>query len=204
MSRLTLIIAACAIAVLSIAGIGYALEYTATNISSDNTVSYGGNTVTIVDSDENELGQSLTIAGPTYNEPSEGQVDVSQSTVWINSYKLKIETSTENASVYLRCWIHLKDVRSWAFIDDVSVAIKDGSTTYNLSLMTAGTDSTPTSSSVASSYVSLGAGVYDFEFSIRFSEVTLDVLPGDDLSFLDLSGSKLTFIVGKEDPLTSS
>lgn len=203
MNRITLTYTVCALAVLSVIGVGYALEYTATNISSENSIIYGGNTVTIVDSDGNELGESLTIAGPTY-VPSEGQVDVSQSTVWINSYKLKIETSAEDASIYLRCWIHLNDVRSWAIIDDVSLSIKDGSTTYNLSLMSKGTDSTPTTSSISSQYVSLGEGIYDFEFSIRFSEVTLDVLPGDNLSFLDFSGSRLTFIVGKEDPLTSS
>ena len=79
-----LAIAAVAVALASVIGFGFAVTYTATTVSSDNTVDYVGHTVDIVDSNGAPIQSALTIAGPTVSGSADNEVIISGSTTTVS------------------------------------------------------------------------------------------------------------------------
>lgn len=184
-----------ALALSAVVGVGFAVTYTAVSTTSGNTLDYAGDTVEIVDSSGNPIQAPLSIAGPTVDHVG-NQVVVTHNTVWLSSYKLKVSAAEENLQV--QCMINLEDARTWAIIEDMSLTINDGSSNRELDFLVNGTTSVP------SAVVSLPTGVYSFAFSITYKAVTLDLNGTEDTDFLDLSGSTLKFVAGKNTPVPLS
>ena len=191
----SLAIVAVVIMAVAAVGTGLAVTYTATTISSNNTLSYSGDVVEIVKPDGSTLDGALPILGPTVNT-FDNQVVVTGTQRMMDGYKIRVDTEKDN--LVLRCWILLKDARSWVFIDSITLSVEN----RQVGFINNG------ESSIPSSAISLSPGLHTFTLTIKYKSITLDLYdneetPGldEDTSFLDLSGSRLVFTVGDSDPL---
>ena len=189
MNRTALIaIAVAAIAVFAGVGVGFAVTYSATTVSSGNTMSYSGDLVEIVKPDGSTLKSALPIVGPNATV-YDNQVTITSDPCMITGYKLRIDTEKDNLT--LRCWILLEDVRSWAIIQNVTLSVNN----RTVGFLHDG------SSSIPSSAITLAPGIYQFTFTITYKQTTITLNGTEDTGFLDLSGSRLIFVVGDSDPL---
>ena len=186
-----LIIALVSVALISVAGVGFAVTYTATTISSDNTMSYSGNTVEIVDFYGEPVTSSLTIASPT-RSINDNIVTVNRSTTTISEYQLKVSTEGEDLTV--RCWVKLADARSWVIVESMTLTI-DG---HTVNFLNNGVSSVPSDS------ILLTKGLHSFTFSITYANVSIDLSESEDTGFLNFSNARLMFIAGDSDPLSVS
>lgn len=177
-----------AIALVAAVGSGLAVTYTATTISSNNTLSYSGDVIEIVKPDGSTLEGPLPIEGPTANI-YENQVIITNNQKMLMGYKLRIDT--KETGLTLRCWVLLEDARSWVIIKDMKLSVDD----RNVGFIHDGVSSIP------SSAITLSKGVHQFTFTIEYKAVTLDLNGTENTSFLDLSGARLVFVVGDSDPL---
>ena len=198
MNSKCLVIAVAAVALTSIVGVGFAVvTYTATTVSSDNTVDYIGHTVDVVDSNGAPIQSSLLIAGPTVSgSGTENEIIVSASTTTISGYKVRVNAD-QGEELYVRCWVLLDDARSWVIIDNITLTITiSENETRTVNFLASGVSSVPSDS------ILLAAGSYSFTFAITYSAKTLLLAEDEDVGFLNLSGSKLVFMVGDTDPLS--
>ena len=187
----TSIFAITAVAIVVIAGIGagFAVTYTATTVSSNNTLHYSGDLIEIVKPDGSTLGNALPIVGPTANV-YDNQVTVTEAPTMITGYKLRVDTEKEGG-LTMRCWVILEDARSWAIIKNITLSV-NGRT---VGFLHEGVSSIP------SSAITLEPGLYQFTLTITYKQTTLYLNGTEDTGFLDLSGSRLIFVVGDSDPL---
>ncbi len=203
MNRSVTIMVVAAVALMSLAGVGFALvTYTATTISSDNQISYSGNTVDIVElegSDWTPISHPLTIVGPQV-DIVDNVMSVSRSTTTVSGYSVKIQSTDEDLKV--RCWVLLQDPRSWVFIESMSLSI-DG---HDVSFMSNGRTSIPSEAitlSTSDTGEGIREGIHSFTFSITYARVSISLDEGEDTSFESLSGARLVFCAGDVDPLAA-
>lgn len=185
-------LAIVSVSLMAVAGIGFAVTYTATTVSTDNDLTYKANVIDIVDLHGESIGAALEIPGPTYSIVDD-RVEVTSNTVWLREYKLKIYAADGDLNV--RSWIILNDERSWAMIDNISLVIDDGETSRNTNFLSDGTSSVPSESML------LDSGEYTLTLSITYARVAFDLDEDDGMDFLDLTGSRLVFLVADADPL---
>ena len=181
-------IVAVIIAFTAVIGTGLAVSYTATTVSSNNTLSYSGDVVEIVKPDGATLDTALPIVGPTANV-YENQVIVSEKQTMLTGYKIRIDTN--QTSLAVRCWVLLEDARSWAIIESMILSVD----TREVGFLNEGVSSIP------SAPISLAKGLHQFTFTIKYKQTTLDLNGTENTNFLDLSGARLVFVVGNSDPL---
>ena len=200
-----LALAAGLIMLVAAVGVGFAVVYTATTTSSNNTLNYGGNVLDIQNSNGASLGTSIGISGPESYPIGNNQIRISGGTpVWTNTYLLKVDTAVQGDTLDVRCWITLKDPRSWAIIDSFYIEIYEGNVTHTIDFVTSNDLHTLKNSSLLSDSIPLSAGTYAFAICIQYADLTLDLSGMDtDTSFLNLTGSKLTFVSGTSDPVPS-
>lgn len=207
MNRSMTMLVAVAVALMSLAGAGYALvTYTATTISSDNVIAYSGNTVDIVELEATEQGSvwvpithSLTIVGPQV-DIVDNVMSVSRSTTTVSGYSVKVQSMDEDLKV--RCWVLLDDSRSWVIIESMSLSI-DG---HDVSFMSNGRTSVPSETITLSTSETDGdirEGIHAFTFSITYARVSISLDEGEDTSFENLSGARLVFCASDVDPLAT-
>ena len=211
------------VAVGFLIGTGFAVTtYTATNTVNSGTVTYDGNTLDIVDSSGTSLGQSLTIDRAITDLSSDNVLTIydadspdGKKVTVIQNYKLRIHVSDGDPVV--RCYIHLNDPRSWAIID--SVILNINTTNYNIGISEAllGSPTPPGVSSLPTEAITGLSSGTDYSFTVTITYVNdvinLYKVPQDggdenaydieDTGFLDLTGSKLVFLMSDSDPLSS-
>jgi len=189
MNRTAMIaVAIVAIAVMAGIGAGFAVTYSATTVSSGNTLNYSGDVVEIVKPDGSTLTGALPIVSPTVSI-YENQVTVTEGPTMITGYKVRVDTQKDNLT--MRCWILLEDARSWSIIKSITLSI-EGRT---VGFLNDGVSSIP------SSAITLAPGLHQFTVTITYKQTTMYLNGTEDTDFLDLSGSRLIFVVGDSDPL---
>lgn len=201
------------ILIMVTAGIGYAVTYTATTVSDDNTLKYSGDTVEIVTntSSPTPITSVLELNGPT-KSINGNNVTISGSST-LDGYQLRVNSEKESLTV--RCWIEFADARSWAIISSIKLMIssnREGGSDYDITrdLLTVDGSSTlsqPTYNAAPSSYFELSAKAaqrdHAFKVVITFVDATFTLNNQEDYNFIDLTGSKLVFAVSSTDPLSS-
>ena len=184
--------------VISTIGVGFALNYTAiatTNNSGNNSIAYEGHVVDIMDGQQS-LGSAIPINNPTYSQDGNTITVTASSTSF--SYNLKVQT-VQNGTLKVRAWIELNDVRTWVIIDSITLTVDGNNVPFALSNGI---------SSVPSGVMNLSNGNHPFTVTITFRAMDIELDSGvnttDNTDFLNLTGSRIVFLAGDTDPLTSS
>ena len=123
MMRRILILAIAAAAVLSVAGIGFAVTYSGTALTTS-TIEYDGYRINILNDDESQISGALTFDGPDYTAPPAGPGEntrtytITASETHIDDCKLSL-----NKDMNVSAMIVMDDDRSWWLIDSITVRV---------------------------------------------------------------------------------
>ena len=194
MNRSSMVLGVVAVLILASVGTGFALSYISTTTSRNNTVQYNGITLDIEDSHEIILSTPLSVVGPTTQQTEGNLTHISGGCSF--TYYLKVNCPS---NAYLQCWTVLNDAKTWAVIDSISLSIVIGGVT-KMTEFTHDTSATLSTVSIPSESLQVSSGTYSFTVSIQYREIDLDLV-GENLDFLDLSGSTLTFSASTSAPV---
>lgn len=198
MRRITIAIALAAALVLSAVGIGYALNYTGTYISEDNTIETDRYLIEVCDGHNAPLEDGIQFTSPRYHVHGEGterllHIDGAGSNE-MNGYTLHVDCPGD--SLMVSCMVSFKDPRSWAIVESIRVDIGGadmGDSTKWIS-MAGGVSSHP---------VQVSKGYHPLTVQIFYRQTDISLLGTEDIGFVDLSGTKLIFVAAEDAPLNA-
>ena len=228
---------AAAIAILTaIMFVGFGLAtttYSAITSSSSNDVEYDGNTIDILDQNDDILGNTISIARPVTSNIDAGLSELypdetgnvlkvydsesadGKKVTTIAGYKLRAHVP--NGSPFVRCYVHMADARSWAIIDSITLNINGNDYNIGLSVNDPNSQTPAGISSIPSAVINNLSSDVEYSFTVTITYVNesfiLYKIPQEvngetqytyeDTDFINLAGSTLVFVVGDSDPLST-
>lgn len=127
--RRNVIAAIAAVAILSIAGVGFAITYSGT-VSTTSNVDYDGYTINILNDAGTQVSSEITFRGPDYTAPAaepgeterifsnESHATLQTPDATISGYKLSL-----NKNMTVTAMIIMNDDRSWWVVESITISV---------------------------------------------------------------------------------
>ena len=198
MRKFTIAIAIAVIAAtVSIIGIGYALGYTGTYISEDNTIETDQYLVEVCDNNSEPLEEGIQFNSPRYYIHDDGTdkvLHIDETEAELNSYTLHVECPGD--SLMVSCMVLFKDARSWAVVESIGIYIgdTDSSDPSNWIYLTNGVSEHP---------VQVLKGYQPLTVQIVYRSMDISLKSTEDVGFMDLTKARLLFVAAEDAPLNA-